>query len=119
LNADLSHLKTFDRVFVFTCHSIEQVETLPQSFFDAVAKAGRTVTCVHLEPFGFQISKGSPISQNQEAIFRVRHWNLNLASASQEAERRGVIKRTFLAHNQFSIQPGNPTSLLIWNATSL
>ena len=115
LAPDLSPLGKLGRVLVFTCHSIEQVENLPQRFFDVVALAGKHVTCVHLEPFGFQIVVDTPIAKNQAEIFKSRNWNQNLAAASVEAERRGVIKRTFLTHNEFLKQSGNPTSVLIWD----
>jgi hypothetical protein len=115
LAADLSAVRGAENPLIFTCHSLEQVEIVPQSFFAAIAGCAPKVTCVHLEPFGFQIRPMGKTAQVQRKFFEKEKWNANLHSAAEQAERAGIIKRTsvipeiFLSRDEFNV-----TSLMVW-----
>ena len=115
LAPDLAPLGSIERALVFTCHSLEQVTEIPQSFFAAIAGCARRVTCAHLEPFGFQVRAMTVPQQDQRRFIEERGWNRNLHAAAEQAERAGIIKRTFLAPDVFlSTDAVSPTSLLVW-----
>lgn len=115
LAPDLSMLPKLSRPLVFTCHSLEQVEEVPQSFFAAVARCAERVTCIHLEPFGFQVRPIGPIAQAHRKFFEGLGWNMNLYAAATQAEQGGVIKRTVVIPDIFlSSDAVNATSLMVW-----
>lgn len=114
---DLSKLPRFSRLLVFTCHSLEQVELVSPAFFAAVARAADSVTCVHLEPFGFQVRPVGPMAQRHRKSFEDLGWNTNLHAAATEAEQAGIIRRTVVIPDIFlSSDPLNVTSLMIWTS---
>lgn len=105
----------FGNVLVFTSHSLEQVAYLPQTFFEEVAGCTGKVTCVHLEPFGFQVKCDSDQARAQRAGFEKNQWNQNLHEAAALAEKNGVIKREWISIGNFlSTDYLNSTSILIW-----
>jgi SAM-dependent methyltransferase len=107
----------FGNVLVFTSHSIEQVAYLPQEFFQEVAGCARQVTCVHLEPFGFQAKCDSDQARAQRAGFEKNQWNQNLFAAAAIAEQKGVITREWVSIGNFlSTDYLNSTSILIWRS---
>ena len=107
----------FENALIFTCHSLEQVKQVPQVFFDKIAACAKHVTCVHLEPFGFQLPSFSEAARRQRQWIESNDWNINLLEASKMAEDRGIIKRTFLARDIFfSNDEVSPTSLMVWKA---
>ena len=115
LAADLSPVAGVINPLVFTCHSLEQVSAVPQSFFAAVARLAPRVTCVHLEPFGFQVRPMNRTAQQQKAHFEKEGWNLNLHAAAENAEKTGIIQRTVLIPEIFlSMDNLNVTSLMVW-----
>lgn len=109
----------FQRVLVFTCHSLEQVEAVPLSFFAEVAGCAPDVTCVHLEPFGFQLEGATGAGdRRQREFFLHQGWNSNLAEVSAEAERAQILTRTVIVpHTFISPDPLNITSLMVWQNT--
>ena len=115
LAPDLSAVTGVENPLVFTCHSLEQVTEVPQAFFAAVAGLAPRVTCVHLEPFGFQIRSVSLAAQEHRRHFEKEGWNLNLHAAAEAAEQAGIIKRTVLIPDIFLSTDGvNVTSLMVW-----
>jgi hypothetical protein len=104
------------KVFIFTCHSIEQVTLLPDDYFEKLAGSFESVTCVHLEPFGFQMEPNvDDVTKQQQADFVAKQWNGNFVAQYESAARAGKIKHVFIGKN---IVPGkqglNPTSVAIW-----
>ncbi len=117
LAPDLSMVPRLPCLLVFTCHSLEQVDTVPQSFFAAVAGCAERVTCVHLEPFGFQARPIGPLAQAHRKFFEGLGWNMNLHAAAEQAEKDGVIKRTVVIPDIFlSSDALNTTSLMVWTS---
>lgn len=118
LKADLSIIRAegFERVFVFTSHSLEQVREVPLSFFAEIAGCAPSVTVLHLEPFGFQIDSTSPASAAQRAMFEAVGWNLNLVAVSEQAEKASLIRREWISVNNFlSTDTLNQTSIMVWS----
>jgi hypothetical protein len=112
---DLSFLEGRERVAFFTCHSIEQVQTLPEPYFDTLAGAAPHVFAAHFEPFGFQVDGFTPANPRQKGFFHDNGWNRNFHATLTGAAARGAItiRRTDL--EKFFMQPGNPTSVAVWD----
>lgn len=113
---DLSFLKPFDNVLIFTCHSIEQVRSIPDDYFSVLSKSAPKVKGVHLEPFGFQLENTSPQSKTQEELFVSKGWNLNFAACLLGAAHAGTVKVTDVRKDVYSVQRGNPTSVAVWES---
>lgn len=114
---DLSTFKArgFKNVLVYTAHSLEQVNKVPLDFFRVVAGCAERVTCVHLEPFGFQISDASEASRRQCKFFSRHAWNVNLVALSDQAQSEGIIHREWASCDSFvSTDTINQTSLMVW-----
>lgn len=111
---DLSFLRGRGNALMFSCHSIEQVDRLPDDYFGHLAGAAKTVTCAHFEPFGFQISTDSPISKAQENAARSKKWNSNFVHLLEKAHASQTIKVTYLATDLFAMDKTSPTSVAIW-----
>ncbi len=111
---DLSFLPPLSRVLLFTVHSIEQVKALPADYFDRLARAADHVTAIHFEPFGFQVGRTDPVAMRQRQWFADHGWNADLLERLRDADKRGVIRVTFLDDNLFSNTLENPTSVAMW-----
>ena len=112
---DFSFLEERGRVLFFTCHSIEQVDRIPENYFDLLADAADRVTCIHFEPFGFQISTASEASKNQERRVREQNWNTNFLQVLKASRKSGKIKIDFMAQDIFTLDDGTPTSVALWH----
>ncbi len=109
------------RVFLFSCHSIEQVTRLPQDLFHELSQVSERVVGFHFEPFGFQYvtaaerGKGNVVSLNSARFFKEREWNENFVEVLYGAANDGKIKVTHLAKDCFfCVDPSNPTSFAAW-----
>jgi len=106
-----------ERAFIFTCHSIEQVKEIPQSWFNVVANAAPYVRCTHIEPFSFQDGRDDVISNTQREFFLRQGWNLNLTETILEAVKQKVIVLDDIVMNiGLSTDPYNPSSLAFWHS---
>lgn len=115
LNPDFSALPRVDRALVFTMHSIEQVRRIEPSLFDAIAGAARHVTCIHLEPFGFQLADLGPMSKKHREFMVENDWNLNFGEALVRARDEFAINIKYVATEIYlPMHAENPTSLAIW-----
>jgi len=117
LAPDLSLIRAagFQKVLVYTCHSLEQVREVPVRFFAELAGCAPSVTALHLEPFGFQIDDHTPASRAQKKMFDEFGWNANLVAAAAAAEAAGLIRREWVSVNNFlSTDDVNQTSVMIW-----
>jgi hypothetical protein len=111
---ELSFLAGFKRVLLLTVHSIEQIDRLPDTYFDTLAAAAPEVTAMHFEPFGFQLGRDNDVSRRQRDHFTGRGWNLDLLEKLRDADKRGAIRLTFLSDNLWGNTLENPTSVAIW-----
>lgn len=112
---DLSFLGESASVAFFTCHSIEQVEEIPATYFATLAAAAPRVFAAHLEPFGFQVDGFTPANSRQKGCFQDSGWNRNFYAALKAAEGAGTLRLRRLEPEKFFVQPGNPTSVATWD----
>ena len=115
LEPKLPFKKPFNRAFVFTCHSIEQVMQINENWFDEVVKAGEFVRGAHLEPFGFQLKNSGPLSDMHKDFMIQNSWNINFAEVLRQAVERKIIKdeQIFL---EMGVTPDvNVGSLAFWS----
>lgn len=107
-------------VLFFTRHSIEQVERVPRELFTGMIAAAEKVTCLHFEPFGFQLNKESryegPISVEQEKFITRMHWNANLVESVQALADEGKLTLRHSYKNVIGEDPVSPTSIMVWTA---
>lgn len=112
---DLSFLKGAKKVLLYTCHSIEQVERLPDDYFDVLAASAPAVTGLHFEPVGFQIERKSKISRQHAAFIKSQHYNMNLVDVLRAAEKRGTLAVRKMTPNVLNPQEENPLSVIAWD----
>lgn len=116
---DLSIVKENKRVFVFSIHSIEQVPEVPLKLFEEIASVAEHVTCMHIEPFGWQFAH---VANNMTELDKGhmdaaihRGWNQNLMQALNVAYRQKIINLRYVGKNVFpSSDKSNPSSLAHW-----
>lgn len=118
---DFSAIKgRFKNVFVFSRHSIEQVQTIPHELFEKIAEIGENVTAMHFEPFGFQYQLNnelSPIDAQQRDFFFSKHWNENFVPAIVDQFLQDKIDLIYLSKNIFGGEHvGNATSFALWKS---
>jgi hypothetical protein len=111
---DFSFLNGHRSVLMFTCHSIEQVDRIPDDYFETLAGAAENVTCIHFEPFGFQISTNNPISKSQQNLAHDKNWNTNFVEVLEQSRASKKINVVFMATDLFAIDKISPTSVAIW-----
>lgn len=90
------------------------VDKIPDDYFETLAGAAENVTCIHFEPFGFQVSTNNPISKGQEKFVHDRHWNTNFVQVLEKSRANKMINVEFLATDLFAIDKSSPTSIAIW-----
>jgi SAM-dependent methyltransferase len=116
---DLTLVPRFDRVLVFTVHAIEQVHLIDQALFTAIAGLGRHVVGMHFEPFGFQVKKLGPATEEHAKFFQRNGWNMNFAASLNEATKAGSLELIYMDTELFFPEdPINPTSLAIWSTAA-
>jgi hypothetical protein len=108
------------RVLVFSSHSIEQIETLPETFFTRLLALGEQVAGMHFEPVGWQFSDlpAPPATQGARAHAERHKYNTNLWTLTQEAERDGRVRVLDRRRDVMAAKVYNPTSLLHWVGAS-
>jgi predicted DNA-binding ArsR family transcriptional regulator len=115
---NFSFLKEKENVLFFSSHSIEQVKEIDETLFRLMSESAKRVTCIHFEPFGFQmdtdVDEKGEASKLQEHVFKEKHWNMNFAPTLMSCHKKGDLKITFMAKNVMGTQLGNPTSMAIW-----
>lgn len=118
-NPDLSFVKKYDHVFVFTRHSIEQVERVPDHLLKTITGVARRVTCLHIEPFGYQIGFAPEpthtVHTDHKNYFTSKNWNANLYDVLCKSAAQGWITLDYLGYNILGGVPGNPSSLALWH----
>lgn len=115
LHPDLSFLPRFKNVFIFTLHSLEQINVMTPDFFKILSQAGENVVGLHLEPFGFQFDVASEIDVHQKITNTERQWNINFLETIKKAQELEYITIDYLKKNMFpQFDPGNPTSVAWW-----
>lgn len=111
---DFSFLGGEKRLLMFTCHSIEAVSTIPDDYFQRLAAAAEHVTCVHFEPFGFQVTNDCEATARQRDEFVAKGWNTNFYAVFKQAIAEGHVTFTYLRQNAFLNIEYNQTSVVQW-----
>lgn len=117
LKPDLSILRErgFERVFVFTCHTIEQVAQIPDEWFKEVASIGKHVRCIHLEPYGFQSKSLGRASDEHHKFMSKQGWNQNFLDVLLRAKDNGEIMLDDTVLEIGCGDPLNPGSIACWH----
>jgi len=113
---DFSFLSGMERVLVFSCHSIEQVATLPDNYLKKLVASVPFIHGVHFEPFGFQMGVDSDITKAHDQYIRGRGYNLNLYPCLQAALEQKVIDDLWTSKEAMTLEAGNPTSVAVWTS---
>ena len=116
---DLTPVKERKNILIFTSHSIEQVSEISEDLFDYLSSFAERVTCIHFEPFGFQLipeEQREDVSKLQALVAEKKKWNINLAPTLMEANKKGILHLSFIGKNVMGKEMGNPTSVAIWEA---
>lgn len=118
---DLSFLQEKGRIFYFTCHSVEQVEKIPQNLLSTIALSAAEVRCMHLEPCGWQFAAMTntmtQLDHDQRDFFVKRGWNMNLVPELLRADSAGEIRFKFFGKNMIqSSDSVSGTSIAIWDS---
>jgi len=119
LSADFSSIKQFDNVLVFTCHSIEQVTNIPKDLIPKISRIADNVTCIHIEPFGFQLTSShneSEVDKCHRSFFAKNAWNQNLASSLVYHHLCNNIELNYISPNIMGGLENNPSSLALWKS---
>ncbi len=104
-----------EHAFIFTIHTIEQVQLIPNNWFEVVAKSAKRVTCVHFEPFGWQFKILGEASQEQARNFYKNSWNQNMYEVMQKSAKKGVIDIKYIElEPTLPSDPYNPSSIAVW-----
>lgn len=98
---DLSILKKFKKILLFTSWSLMYAKTLNTGFFNSIINVPGEVKCVFIEPISFQISRDTQLSiiQHQNAVNR--QYNLDFfekissLANSDDAEIDGIFLNYF------------------------
>jgi hypothetical protein len=87
---DLSPIEETGNILIFTSHSIEHVMEIPGNYFNLLAEHATSVTGLHFEPFGFQLSDNSDdVSKAQKSQAIARGWNTNCPLMAEAVEKVG------------------------------
>jgi len=98
---------------------MEQVELLSEKCIPAIAEIATNVTCIHFEPFGYQIAQPvNDVDTAHKKLFHDKGWNKNLLIRLLEAHYAKKIDLSFLGKNIVGSndQGLNPSSIAIWNS---
>lgn len=119
LNPDYSALPRNPRhTVVFTVQAIEQIPQLPEEVFTRLIDTVGPITCVHVEPVGWQLTPdGEPmddISAAARAYGEKNDYSRNLWSLLTALEARGTIKIEEAVPNIYGVRPLNPQTLVRW-----
>jgi len=119
-NPDLSMIPRYKKVLVFTSHSIEQVGEIPDNLIPAICDLAEQVTCIHIEPFGYQLSSiknENEVDKNQRQYFKENSWNKNLVRQLVYHSCNEKIDLQYIGKNVLGGGDAhNPSSLALWKS---
>jgi len=139
--SSLDFLSGFRKLVAFTCHSVEQITVLGTDFYQRLLDSP-VATCIHLEPFGWQIhtnlvAEVDALRENMvergkfletfvyivdNERFQVNsaawslfcNYNTNLLRLISSASDRGDINIYRLYYDISGGNPFNPSSVVAW-----
>ena len=115
---DLSAVKERKKIFIFTRHALEQVEKIPEDFFATLASHAKEVTCVHFEPFGFQLKESDSEAHDTHRQYTAqRGFNTNMVEVLVESEKTGAIAIKYIGGDVLGgLDIPYQTSIAIWES---
>ncbi len=117
---DFSMIEKYENVLVFSCHAIEQVNFIPGNLLTSISALAKQVTCIHMEPFGFQLSSPSTqneVDKNHRSYFLDNGWNENLLSQLVLHSCNKNIDLQYVGKNILGgSDVHNPSSLALWKS---
>ena len=111
---DLSFVGGAQSLLLITCHSIEQVQFLPQDYFGLLTAAAPRVVGIHFEPFGFQADTSTDRLQRHREFIHAHGFNEDFYNRLNEAERDGHLRIKKIELEKLDHQYENPTSMAVW-----
>lgn len=112
-------VNAYKRVLVYTSHSIEQVNRLPQSLFDQLMDIAPDVRVMHFEPVGWQfrdvLGQAAEMDFGQKAYCERHKYNENLWEMLQSLESKGRIAIRNAEADMMGVKVYNSTSLITWD----
>lgn len=111
----LNDLPRAGRAVVFTSHAIEQVPAVSGALFDAIRSLAPAVTCLHFEPFGWQLPARSDDDERRREYAEQHDYNRNFIEVINDEVQHGRIDLHRTMPNLVGANPLNPTSLLVWS----
>ena len=101
------------KVLVCTFWSIEQITNIQKEVFDNILSLSDEVTCVHMEPVGWQIDSKS-IMKEDKTDFR-KYYNKNLYQTLKNLEYEKKIRIDDIQLDFFNFgDPGSCGTLIKW-----
>ncbi|MEY8240954.1 MAG: hypothetical protein RPT25_11460 [Cycloclasticus sp.] len=117
---DFSMIGKYDNVLVFSCHAIEQVNLIPDDLLTKISALSKQVTCIHIEPFGFQLAPSgseNEVDKNHRNFFHENGWNMNLLNQLLLHNRKKNIDLQYIGRNILGGSDSyNPSSLALWKS---
>ncbi len=117
---NFSFIPKFENILVFTCHSIEQVDFIPDDLLPDISKIAKNVTCIHMEPFGFQMASGDvgrDVDEYHRRFFVEKGWNQNLLNQLIVHTSNGNIDLEYIGKNTLGGSDSHsPSSLAVWKS---
>jgi hypothetical protein len=112
---DLSAVAGAREAVVFTGHSIEQIPYVKPALFEAILSLAPRVTCVHLEPVGWQLEGAEAACSSR--VYAERHdYSRNLVEQLRLQEAAGRIELEAVLPNVVGVNARNATTLIAWRS---
>ena len=109
--------KTDGHALVFSCQSLEQIPKVKPEVLQFIASLGSTVTCVHVEPIGWQMGTGEgPFAERRRAYAERHDYNRNLWDVLQAEQVAGTLSIQRAVPDFVGVNPDNPVSAIVWHA---
>jgi hypothetical protein len=108
--------KTDGHALVFSCQSLEQIPHVKPDVVQFIASLGSKVTCVHVEPIGWQMGDGGEFAELRRAYAEKHDYNRNLWELLQAQQAEGAITIRRAVPDFVGVNPENPVSAIEWQA---
>lgn len=107
---------TDGHALVFSCQSLEQIPTVKPDVIQLIASLGSKVTCVHVEPIGWQMGDGGAFAELRRAYAERHDYNRNLWELLQSQQAQGALTIRRAVPDFVGVNPENPVSAIEWQA---
>ena len=107
--------KKYNKILYLTFWSIEQITYLNDTLFNNIKNSSKNISCIHIEPVGWQINKNSIMEENK--IGNKSYYNKNLYSKLLELSKENKISISNIILDLFntSSYKNSCGTLIEWN----